>query len=250
MSKYRSYLFPEASVGADGIVLDARESHHLARVLRAQEGASVEVLDGRGKRYTCQIESVDARAMRLRVDSVTELSPRSCELVLVQSVPKGKAMDLILRMATEIGATAIQPVFTEHGEFLIKGDRLASKWEKWRLVMIEACKQCGLAFLPDLREPLALSGYLDSLEAVSVDERRIVASLEPGTQRLADCLDAGLRSVELAVGPEGDFSAKEYTALASSGFLPARLGANVLRSETAAAYLLSVADQALQSDRR
>jgi 16S rRNA (uracil1498-N3)-methyltransferase len=111
--------------------------------------------------------------------------------------------------------------------------------------MIEACKQCGVAFLPALREPVALSAYLHTLGEVSGGERRIVASLEPGTKRLADCLDGGLESVELAVGPEGDFSAKEYGALASSGFLPARLGANVLRAETAAAYLLSVADQAM-----
>jgi 16S rRNA (uracil1498-N3)-methyltransferase len=246
MSKYRCYLFPEASVGADAIVLDARESHHLARVFRARAGESVEALDGRGKRYACRIESVDARALRLRVESVVESQRPSGERVLLQSVPKGKAMDLILRMSTEIGATAIQPVFTEYGEVRMKGDRLVSKLEKWRLIMIESCKQCGLAFLPDLREPLSLADYLGGLPTASGEALRMVASLEPGAQRLTDCLGDRAGSVLMAVGPEGDFSPHEYQLLSESGFLPVRLGANVLRAETAAAYLLSVADQAQQ----
>jgi len=45
------------------------------------------------------------------------------------------------------------------------------------------------------------------------------------------------------VGPEGDFTPAEYVALSEAGFLPVRLGANVLRAETAAAYILSVVDQ-------
>jgi 16S rRNA (uracil1498-N3)-methyltransferase len=49
--------------------------------------------------------------------------------------------------------------------------------------------------------------------------------------------------VVVAVGPEGDFTAGEYAALATAGFQPVRLGANVLRAETAAAYILSVVDQ-------
>ena len=250
MSKYRCYLFPDASVGPDSIVLDGRESHHLARVLRARAGETVEALDGRGRRYAGVVESVDARATRLQVESVVEERPRTCRLVLLQSVPKGKAMDLVLRMATEIGATAVQPVFTEHGEVLMKGERLASKREKWRLVMIEACKQCGLAFLPELGEPLALSDFLGGLPSAGGGEQRIVASLEAGARPLSDCFAGTPEQVQLAVGPEGDFSPGEYAQLREKGFLPARLGANVLRAETAAAYLLSVADQATSGSQR
>ena len=48
MAHYRSFLFAGASLEAESLTLDARESHHLMRVLRAKSGETVEVLDGRG----------------------------------------------------------------------------------------------------------------------------------------------------------------------------------------------------------
>ena len=113
-------------------------------------------------------------------------------------------MDLILRMATEIGVSRIQPVFTDQGEVQIKGERLNSKLEKWRLGMIEACKQCGLVHLPELAEPLALSQALDAAPEPGL---RIVASLEAGSRPLAEVVTAHpqVDTIEVAVGPEGDF---------------------------------------------
>ncbi|HBM85832.1 MAG TPA: 16S rRNA (uracil(1498)-N(3))-methyltransferase, partial [Opitutae bacterium] len=71
-------------------------------------------------------------------------------VTLLQSMTKPKPMDLILRMATEIGASVIQPLITDQGE------RGQVKLDKWQLTMIEACKQCGLSFVPQLVEPIAL----------------------------------------------------------------------------------------------
>jgi 16S rRNA (uracil1498-N3)-methyltransferase len=69
--------------------------------------------------------------------------------------------------------------------------------------------------------------------------------LEAGSRPLIDVLRArsDYQSIVIAVGPEGDFTSGEYAALRQCGFQPVRLGANVLRAETAAAYLLSVVDQ-------
>ena len=72
-----------------------------------------------------------------------------------------------------------------------------------------------------------------------------MASLEEGSRLLCEVLEAAgeFDEVVVAVGPEGDFTEGEYGALAAAGFQPVRLGANVLRAETAAAYILSVVDQ-------
>ena len=58
-----------------------------------------------------------------------------------------------------------------------------------------------------------------------------------------DCLKNGTDSIYFVVGPEGDFSPSEYRELATRGFLSSRLGAHVLRSETAVCYGLAVLDQ-------
>lgn len=244
MASYRAFLFPEASVGEDSLCLDPRESHHLVRVLRARVGDSVEVLDGRGSLYPGCIAVADSKQVVLDLGEVRREAPSPCRITLLQSIPKGKTMDLILRMATEIGTASVQPVFTDHGEVQMRGDRLASKVDKWRTTMIESCKQCGLPFLPDLSVPVSLDAWLAENTGTGPG-LRLVASLEAGSRRLRETLeDAGtLERVVVAVGPEGDFSEREYAALREAGFQGVRLGANVLRAETAAAYILSVVDQ-------
>lgn len=248
MARYRSFLFPEATVAADSLTLDARESHHLVRVFRAKVGETVEVLDGQGARYLGRIAEANGKAVRVEVDSVERAPLQAPRVTLLQSMPKGKTMDLILRMATEIGAARVQPVFTAQGDVQMKGERMLSKVDKWRLTMIESCKQCGLSYLPELDTPLALSTWLENHPS-SEGTLRIVASLEAGSRPLREVLDTAgnLDEVVVAVGPEGDFTAQEYAALGDAGFLPVRLGANVLRAETAAAYILSVVDQCAQA---
>jgi 16S rRNA (uracil1498-N3)-methyltransferase len=244
MARYRSYLFPEATVGEGFLILDGRESHHLVRVFRAREGESIEVLDGRGKRYFGTVGIANGKGARIAVDEVVEASRVRPEVTLLISMPKGKTMDLILRMATEIGATSIQPIFTDQGEMQMKGDRLQAKLEKWRVIMIEACKQCGLSFLPSLEVPVQLSAWLHDVPQADAS-LRVVASLEAGSLPLAQTVQSAgaVSAIVVAVGPEGDFTPQEYTALRDCGFQSVRLGANVLRSETAAAYILSVVDQ-------
>ena len=238
MARYRSFLFPEAIVGDGFLILDSRESHHLVRVFRAKEGATIEVLNGRGQRYLGTIEIANGKAVRVAVDTVETVALSGPRVTLLQSIPKGKAMDLILRMATEIGASVIQPVFTDQGE------HGRPKLEKWPLTIIEACKQCGLSHVPELAEPIALKDWLQA-NPVAENSLRIVASLEEGSQPLAKILQSPseLDEIVIAVGPAGDFSVSEYEQLREAEFKAVRLGANVLRTETAAAYILSVVDQ-------
>lgn len=247
MGAHRCFIFPEAVIADEQVVLDARESHHLVRVFRAREGEAVELLDGKGRRYLGRLRRADARAAVVAVERVEDsVAPRP-ELTLLQSIPKGKAMDLILRIATEIGVARVVPVFTAQGEVQLKGERLQGKVEKWRLTMIEACKQCGLPFLPELVEPQTLGDWLGGV-VMDPGKIRIVASLEAGSRPLWETLETvnPVGEVTVAVGPEGDFSLAEYAAFSRAGFVPVRLGANVLRAETAVAYLLSVLDQRLR----
>lgn len=196
------------------------------------------MLDGRGQRYLGTLEIANGKGVRVAVDSVETVALRGPRVTLLQSIPKGKAMDLILRIATEIGASVIQPIFTDQGEHSLP------KVEKWELTMIEACKQCGLSYVPELAEPIALKDWLQA-NTLSGNSLRIVASLEAGSQPLAKILQSASEVDEIivAVGPAGDFSVAEYELLRGADFKAVRLGANVLRTETAAAYILSVVDQ-------
>ncbi|NCG08042.1 MAG: RsmE family RNA methyltransferase [Verrucomicrobia bacterium] len=246
MAGYRSFLFPEAELGSGYAVLDARESHHLVRVFRAPVGAEVELLDGQGRCYAARIVEADAKRARLAIESIKEHKRQRPEVTLVQAVPKGKAMDLILRMASELGAAAIQPIFTAQGEVQLSGDRLATKLGKWRLTMVEACKQCGLPWMPELKAPLSFETWLEQ-DKGSPAALRLVAGLVGVSRPLLEVIETqpeAPQTVRIAVGPEGDFSVAEYADLSAADWQAVQLGTNVLRAETAAAYVLSVLDQA------
>jgi len=249
MAHFRSFLFPAAEVQADSITLDQRESHHLVKVFRARAGDGVEILDGKGRRYRGHLTRADARAAVVLIEEIEEVKASNVKVTLLQALLKGKAMDLILRMATEIGASSLQPVYTAQSEVHLPHERVDGKLEKWCATTIEASKQCGLAFLPVVAAPLDLTDWLRLHPATAAD-LRIVASLEPGSRWLLEALAAAPlpNRIVLAVGPEGDFSPSEYAALRDNGFAPVRLGANVLRAETAAAYMLSVIDQFVQRE--
>ena len=249
MARYRSFIFPEATVSEKTVTLEQRESHHLVKVFRARAGEAVELLDGKGRRYDGRIARADAKAAVVDVERVAELPEPAVRITLLQSLPKGKTMDLILRMATEIGVSVVQPIYTNQSEVHLAGDRMQSKAEKWRGTMIESCKQCGLGYLPELNLPLSLGDWLAN--GPSERELRIVASLEEGSHPLLQTLEESMdvQEVVIAVGPEGDFSADEYAAMRAAGFRGVRLGNNVLRAETAAAYIMSVVDQFFQRPR-
>lgn len=244
MVKYRSFIFPGAIVSEKAVTLEKRESHHLVKVFRARVGESVELLDGKGKRYLGRVQKLDPRAAIIEVEHVQVVAAPEHSVTLLQALPKSRAMDLILKSATEIGASMIQPVYTDQSEVRIPDERTAGKVDKWRTTTVEASKQCGLPYLPEVPAPVGLMDWLGANPA-NASELRIVASLEPGARLLLDALAAEKlpQGIVLAVGPEGDFSPKEYTALRAADFVPVRLGDNVLRAETAAAYMLSVIDQ-------
>jgi 16S rRNA (uracil1498-N3)-methyltransferase len=142
-------------------------------------------------------------------------------------------MDTSLQKSTELGVSAVQPVFTERTEVRLAGARLEKRQAHWRGVLIAACEQSGRARVPALREAMGLDDWL----AGSPAAHRLV--LAPGAERaLASVQPRG--AVELVVGPEGGFSDAELRRLALGGCVPVSLGPRILRTETAGPAALVV----------
>ena len=160
-------------------------------------------------------------------------------------------MDAIVRKATEIGATRIVPLETERTQVHLDGDRSGRKTEKWQTAALEAAKQCGNPFLPEIAPVQKIADFLESAGDYDL---RLIASLHPGAKSLKPVLAAFQaaqgrppRHVLWLVGPEGDFTPAEMTLSQKCGFEPITLGPLVLRCETAAIYALSVLSYELQN---
>ena len=216
----------------------------MVNVNRARSGDPVVAFDGNGTEWACRLDRLEGKKNAiLRIDSVSTRAPLPCSLVLGQGLPKGGAMDDIVRQATELGAAVVAPLATARCEIHLDDDRAGKKLEKWRVAAIEAAKQCGNPFLPHLDPVQGVSAFLASSPAREA-ELRLVASLAPGARPLRAVL-AGFRaahegraprSAAWLIGPEGDLTPEETAAALAAGWVPVSLGPLVLRCDTAAAF--------------
>lgn len=250
MPDFRSFA-PLAEPGPSEIILSPEESHHLVRVNRVRAGHPVVVFNGRGLEWLCECTDPDRRAARLKVASERKIPPLPFRIALAQALPKGKTLESIIRKATEIGAAEILPLVTARTEVRLDQARRDAKHDKWEATAIEAAKQSGNSYLPEIAPVQSLDQLFDR----SADfDLKLVASLQPGATSLRsafeNCLEQGGKPPSRAVwliGPEGDFTREEYEAAGQAGFVPVTFGPWVLRCETAATYALSILSYELQS---
>ncbi len=224
--------------------LSADESHHLVAVNRARRGDPVIAFDGHGTEWDCTLLADSKNAATLAVRDTRRVPPLPHAITLGQALPKGPGFDGILRKATEIGTARIVPLLSARTQVHLDGERQDKKIEKWRTASLEAAKQCGNPWLPEIAPLQSLAAFL---EAPGEHDLKLIASLHEGTRPLKPIFaDAAARLGRLPrrvlwlIGPEGDFTPDEVTAALRAGFLPVTLGPLVLRCETAATYALSV----------
>jgi 16S rRNA (uracil1498-N3)-methyltransferase len=247
---HRFYL-PPGSIRGDSLRLDGREAHHALHVLRLQRGDLVTVLDGVGNEFLCAVENSSRHAVTLSVSLKNFTPPPPCSITLLQAVPKGKTIESIIQKAVELGARRIVPLLTEHVVTRLDDRDAADKRAKWQQVAIEAIKQCGAAWLPEIETPTTLDQFLKRRDRYDLS---LVGALQKERRHPRECFREFQaqhkrlpQSVGVWIGPEGDFTPEELEAIQASGALPISLGRLVLRVETAAIYCLSILNYELNS---
>jgi 16S rRNA (uracil1498-N3)-methyltransferase len=243
MPDFRAFCSP-ATAEPTEIVLSSEESHHLVTVNRAKVGDTVVAFNGRGTEWICELTSDKKQAATLKVRFAQKARPLPYEITLGQALPKGGSMDAIVRKATEIGAARIVPLESERTQVHLDGDRSDKKIDKWQTAALEAAKQCGNPFLPEIAPVQKASAFMEASKGYDL---KLIASLQSGAKSLKTVLQtfratSGRTPVKVLwlIGPEGDFTPAEMSLSRSTGFEPITLGPLVLRCETAAVYALSV----------
>lgn len=232
------------------ILLSPEESRHLVAANRARTGDTVVAFDGRGNEWICELTDDSRDGARLTVRFRQQAHPLPYEITLGQALPKGQFMDAIIRKATELGAARVVPLESERTIVHLDGERTERRQEKWQAAAIEAAKQCGNPFVPEILPLQAAAAFMEASQGYDL---KLIASLQPGARSLKAVLEAFAetngrppRRVLWLVGPEGDFTPAEMSRSKSTGFEPITLGPLVLRCETAAVYALSVLSYELQ----
>jgi 16S rRNA (uracil1498-N3)-methyltransferase len=249
VSTHRFYISPERW-SLKPLLLVESEAHHCVDVLRLGVRSRVVVFNGRGSEITAEITAIEKGSVQLKELISARTEPLRCAITLAQAIPKGKNMDLIVQKATELGVAKIVPLLSDRTVVHLEEEELQKKREKWKQVVIEAAKQSGQNWLPEIAGPITPKQFFAEFGRY---ELPLVASLQNDARSLkkvlADFREQHERrpgSALILVGPEGDFTPAETSWAKSAGCVPVSLGPIVLRTETASIYSLSVLAYELQ----
>jgi len=229
--------------------LSAAESYHLLTVLRAKLGEEVEIFDGQG--HTARAELISARkniaGIKILAESIRRVEPHLPAFILLQAIPKHSGMEAIIQKATELGVQTIVPVITERVVFKLNNSAVTQRVERWRKIALASAKQSHTAWLPEINPIIPLAETVNAVQA----DLRFFGSLAPRTPSFKEALGKvsrpAVKSIALAIGPEGDLTDGERELLSAARFVPVSFGSGILRVETAAVFGLSVLNYEFRS---
>ena len=250
-------IFCQTPIVADApFELPPSAAQHVVKVLRLREGQALTLFDGSGGEWAATITALRKDRVRVtarRHDPVERESPLA--ITLLQALARGEKMDWIVQKATELGVARLVPIATLRSVVQLDGERADKRLAHWRSVAIAACEQSGRNRLPEIATPVPLDAACAIAATRGIGMYRY--ALAPGD---APDFASALRALELQqgatpprltllVGPEGGLTDEELARAADCGFSPVSLGPRVLRTETAGAAAIAVA-QALLGDLR
>ena len=227
MTRRRFHAPPDAFTNQT-VTLAADEARHLRDVLRLKPGDEVYVLDGLGHEFRCAVSNIRRDVAELRIDAEVEPAKPESQLQLNLGVAllKGEKFDLVVQKATELGVTKITPLITRYADIHLRDASDAKKRvTRWQRIAIEAAKQSGRAFVPEISSPVGFE------EALEIEGPGVMFSERGGTE--LDSLSAASRLTAL-VGSEGGWADEEIETAQARGFHMVTLGGRILRAETAA----------------
>ncbi|ARU03683.1 16S rRNA (uracil(1498)-N(3))-methyltransferase [Comamonas serinivorans] len=229
------------SAGVELRLPDGAARH--VQVLRHQPGDELTLFNGEGGQWTARITAMGKSSVDVQVlahEAVERELSRAVHLWV--GLTANERMDWLIEKATELGVASITPVMAERSVLKLKGDRALKRLAHWQGIAQAACEQCGRNRVPPIHEAASLAELLQRPDALSrvPGVHKAVLSLAPQPQALADW--SGLQDTAPVVclsGPEGGLTPNEDALARAHGFAPIRLGARVLRAETAPLALLS-----------
>ncbi|AMK77391.1 MULTISPECIES: 16S rRNA (uracil(1498)-N(3))-methyltransferase [Methylomonas] len=238
----RLYVAVPLNVGGR-IELDEDAAHYVRSVLRLKQDQSIVLFNGQGGEYLGRFSEVSRKIVRVEIEQFVDRnveSPLAINLGL--GISRGDRMDWAVQKAVELGVTRLTPLETERCVIKFNDDKKQQRLQHWLHIARHAAEQSGRTYCPALGEITNLADWIASQQGLRV-------FLDPyAEQSLAD-LKPENSCVTLLSGPEGGFSEQERQTAKTAGFVPVRMGARILRTETAVLSALT-AVQTLWGDFR
>jgi len=237
----RRFFVEKIPYHADLILIPEKEANHITKVLRMKEGDRIIIFDGKGKEFESIIDKVSYKEVWVRIIKNLSSRPLSpLKITLAQAAVKGPALDYILQKATELGVNDVVFFYSERTVVKLNTDNLGKKMIRWQEIIKSASRQCGRAFLPDLKPPISFEDLIKG--ATNKNTLRLILWEREENHTIKDLLKSvhPVPHVIAVVGPEGGFTDEEIHFAKRYDFRLLSIGRRVLRSDTASIALLSI----------
>ncbi|MBC8258620.1 MAG: 16S rRNA (uracil(1498)-N(3))-methyltransferase [SAR324 cluster bacterium] len=221
--------------------LKGEEVRHILKARRLRTGDCFLIQDQKGRRFEALLQSFGRDCLTFIPErSVAVPPPSDLHLEILQALPREKALDWILQKTTELGVSRIDLFCATHSPGSLRFSQQEQQLNRWRRIVLEACKQCGRQFPPEIYLHSDLKSALSVLPECTGSW-----ILFPGSAA-AECWKnaaAGGKKNDhqrVLIGPEGGFHPDELELASNSGMQPVDLGPRILRTETAAVTAVAV----------
>ena len=214
------FYAPDCSIHEEEYVLSEIESKHCIRVLRKQHGSNIELINGKGGHFICEIIDPHVKRCKVKIKEKKQHEVSQENIHIAMAIPKSsERLEWFLEKATELGINTLSLINCRNSE--------RTKINETRLekIAISAMKQSKRFHLPKINNPITFEAYLKlypkgfighcySGEKINAKEIKTIAPF--------------------LIGPEGDFTKDEVKAARDSGYTEIELSRQRLRTETAA----------------
>jgi 16S rRNA (uracil1498-N3)-methyltransferase len=239
MTGLRRFTIAPDRIAGDRVAFDRAETRHLAAVLRLRPGDLVIAADGSGRDYTVRLEAVGETARGTILGMATSPAEAPLAITLIQGIPKGDKMDVIVRATTELGVTRVLPAMAQRTVVRLEPSRWRERARRWQRVAKEAAKQCGRAVVPEVAAPRPLQACLDAAGGAGLRLCLWEGPAPPLAETLNTVESAPTTAVVL-IGPEGGLAREEVLQAEARGWRMVSLGRRILRTETAGPAVVAI----------
>ncbi len=229
---------PKERITGKNVFIDGSDANHVRNVLRIPIGGQITVCDGEHTVYPATVLSYTNDGF---FASLSEGHKDSGEfpfpVTVYQCYPKGEKAETVVQKSVELGASEIVFVMSERCVARPDEKTMQKKLIRLNKIAASAAAQCGRSILPAVR---GLLSYADACAECALHGCALLCYEGDGTTPIQNVLRTPPQNgIAFLVGPEGGISPKEVQTATAAGLTPVGLGHRILRTETAALFVLA-----------
>jgi 16S rRNA (uracil1498-N3)-methyltransferase len=215
----RAIYYPNLATKFETLLLSNDKAKYLIKVVRIKLAEELKLLDGKGRVTLTKVIGISKKEIQLEFVS-SQLLELHDEIDLLVGKVKKDAMDLIIKMAVELGITKLIMAKTEHSQqYPLKSERVDSLIES-------AIEQSNNPYLLKIEE-----SSLGEVDFAYYDFKLCFSS----EYEKALKLNHRAKRTLLIVGPEGGFSREEEDFIDTFVDGKIHLDSPIMRTPTAVA---------------